>query len=256
MSWDFDSSVLSVCLLNQAMESRRYALVIERVELECAGFRHAMSKMNFEFAHLRGNKFTTTISILRQHDLRPQQRLTKHHVINFKVTGKAQKAFKNSLIFLSLPALLFRKRLSNARSRQMEMSAFTFCVSVFWWKSFLINGFGIDCHLWYNEEFMGTIPRRKSNLSQFPLPSSTNKLRPATPHTFSSPAKGNFYQYLTFHFRINDFIIIFVPALARDFAFTVCYRRAIVNVHLFGCCFRDEDEQKNLLKCHSSSMRF
>lgn len=168
------------------------------------------------------------------------------------MTGKAQKAFKNSLIFLSLPALLFLKRLLNARSRQMEMSAFTFCVSVFWWKSFLINGFGIDCHLWYKEEFMGAIPRRKSNLSQFPLPSSTNKLRLATQHTFFSPAKGNFYQYLTFHFRTNDFIIILVPALANDSAFTV-YRLlswAIVNVHLFDCCFRDE--QKNL-KCHSSS---
>lgn len=49
-------------------------------------------------------------------------------------------------------------------------------------------------------------------------------------HTFL-PWDENFYQYLTFHFRTNDFIIIFLAFLAgcggwSFFSLTVCYLQA------------------------------
>lgn len=76
---------------------------------------------------------------------------------------------------------------------------------------------------------------RKTQTFSISFFSATNKLSPphCTTHTHSFlPWEENFYQYLTFHFRTNDFIIIFflpalfLPVFGVKFFLTVCYLQA------------------------------
>lgn len=97
---------------------------------------------------------------------------------------------------------------------------------VFWWKSFLVNE-GIDCRLWHSIEQNQN--ERPIFLFEFPfLPKPINWSR-HTAHN-SLPWEENFYQYLTFHFRTNDFIIIFLACSFSGLnSLTVCYLQAHKN---------------------------